>query len=761
MDSPQRNLFDTEPPAWELEDQEHALVATVVIPGGPEHELDYSVPDVLAGSVQVGQRLRVPLGRGDRAVTGYCVALGMRKIGAKRLKAASGVVDRRSLLAPTMLELTRWIADRYMCGWAQVLDAVVPAAVRGQAGTRTATLLSVDKDVLLRIDSLELPEKQVRALRTLAECDQPLTPQELARRAGCTQAPVTALRRKGLVVSRRQRVRNERQSELAAAREPSLTLNADQRTALDAILAQLEGRRHETILIHGVTGSGKTEVYLQAIQRVIEFGRQAIVLVPEISLTPQTKQRFRARFDHVAVLHSHLSDAERHRRWEEIAAGRVQVVVGARSAVFAPVPQLGLIVLDEEHESSFKQETAPRYHARDVARQRAAAEGVPLVLGSATPSLESWHYAATGKYRLVRMPRRVENRPLPGVRIVDLREPEHRQRSRGAISRELHRAMTETLSDGNQVILLLNRRGFSTHIQCPGCGYVVTCPHCEIALTHHRQEESARCHYCDYQSQAPAACPQCKFAGIRYGGLGTQRLEAEVRARFPDQSCLRMDTDSMRKSGSHEEALARFRRGEVRILLGTQMIAKGLDFPNVTLVGVINADTALHLPDFRAAERTFQLVTQVAGRTGRGAKGGRVLVQTFSPDHAAIVAAARHNYEQFARHELPIRRAHRYPPFASMVRLVVRGSAQKTVHAFADHLAERLRQCCETPGLAARVLGPAPAPIPKLRDLFRFQLQVQALDGESLHAAVRTATADVKAPREVQWIVDIDPLDML
>jgi primosomal protein N' (replication factor Y) len=384
-----------------------------------------------------------------------------------------------------------------------------------------------------------------------------------------------------------------------------------------------------------------------------------------------------------------------------------------------------------------------------------------LVLASATPSLETWHRAQRGEYQLVEMPRRVLARPLPAVRTIDLRDEIHSKLSRGAISRPLHRAMETALAEGGQVILLLNRRGFSTHIQCPACGFAVKCPHCDLALTFHRQDSTAVCHYCDYQSAAPAACPECKFAGLRYSGLGTQKLEAEVRARFPDVACLRMDTDSMRRPGSHEEALAAFREGRVKILLGTQMIAKGLDFPNVTLVGVVNADTALHLPDFRAAERTFQLVTQVAGRTGRGPRGGHVLVQTLSPDAPAIQAALKHDYAAFAANELPHREALGYPPFGSLVRMVIRGQAERAAQAFAEALAKRLRSVPPGGEIALRILGPAPAPMSKLRGNYRFQIQLQAAEGGALRAVVERATAGLKPPDDVGWIVDVDPLDMM
>jgi primosomal protein N' (replication factor Y) len=420
-----------------------------------------------------------------------------------------------------------------------------------------------------------------------------------------------------------------------------------------------------------------------------------------------------------------------------------------------------LIVIDEEHESTFKQETAPRYHARDVALERARAEGIPLLLGSATPSLESWYQTSNGDYRLLDLPGRVLGRPLPAVGTIDLRQTSRDRSSSGALSRSLISAMERALTDGGQVILLLNRRGFSTHVQCPACGKAIQCPHCDIALTHHRAAELLICHYCDHRTPSPNACPECQFAGIRFGGLGTQRLEAEVRARFPQERALRMDTDTMQRPGSHERALDLFRNGDVRILLGTQMIAKGLDFPNVTLVGVINADTALHLPDFRAAERTFQLLAQVAGRTGRGERGGRVLIQTFDPDHPAIRAAVMHDFRRFAAQELPARREFGYPPFGQMMRLVIRGAQEQAVREVAAEIAADLNASLADVGELYRVLGPAPAPIAKLRGQFRYHLQVHGPDSVPLRAASRLLRDHI-APRDgVEWIVDIDPISML
>lgn len=766
MTTEQQTLFEVAPAPWDEDEASEQLVATVVFSTGPEQQFDYYVPDSLRESLAPGRRVRVPFGHGDRLVVGHCVALETRNTSRRRLKPIHSVIDHQTLLSEHMLRLTRWMAEHYLCSWGQVLEAVVPAGVKGRAGTRQVTFLSVPTEVAARLTQLKLSPKQRDILKFLAASPQPLAPRQLARLAKTTLVPINSLRKKGFIKAQVRRVESREAADPHFDRQEHLALNEDQQPALDAILMALHSGKHQTVLVHGVTGSGKTEVYMHAIQEVLRFGRQAIVLVPEISLTPQTEQRFCSRFGRVAVLHSHQSDAERHRQWQRIAAGEVHVVIGARSAVFAPTPNLGMIILDEEHETSFKQEAVPRYHARDVALERTRAENIPLVLGSATPSLESWQRATAPvegdeHYQLVSMPRRVFNRPLPEVATIDLRNEFRDRRSRGAISRQLHIAMDQALKDGGQIILLLNRRGFSTHIQCPSCGAVVRCPHCAIALTHHLHQQTALCHYCDYSQAPPLECPDCHFPGIRYGGLGTQRLEAEVKARFPEYPALRMDTDTMQKPGSHERALAAFRNGDVRILLGTQMIAKGLDFPNVTLVGVVNADIALHLPDFRAAERTFQLVTQVAGRTGRGERGGRVLVQTFSPDHPAIVAAVRHDFESFARQELPVRRALAYPPFTSMVRIVVRGPGELTTHEYAADIALRVQAEVERLALAARVLGPAPAPIAKLRGKYRFQVQVQAQDGDQLRTAVRSATAELREIDEIQWTADVDPVDML
>ena len=505
------------------------------------------------------------------------------------------------------------------------------------------------------------------------------------------------------------------------------------------------------------------------------------MLVPEISLTPQTIRRFRSRFDRVAVLHSHLSDAERHRHWASIAEGDIQVVVGARSAIFAPCRRLGLIVVDEEHENSFKQDTVPRYHARDVAIKRAHVLGIPAILGSATPSLESWGNARSKKFQLLSLQKRVENRPLPAVHLIDLRDEKSAPSGKGGgdtspvLSPALLDAMRRTLADDGQIMLLLNRRGFHTVVMCPKCGEVINC---DISLTHHKNQRLLVCHACDYQVRPPDRCPSCRTGLLHYAGIGTERLEREVRTAFPDVSIRRMDSDTTRGADSHEQILASFRSGDVRILLGTQMIAKGLDFPNVTLVGVISADTALHLPDFRAAERTFQLLAQVAGRTGRGDRKGRVLVQTFSPDHPSIALAANHDYLGFTQYELPLREQFALPPYGRMARLIARGEDDAAVAKFMVDVTGRIES--EAKAMAQReaaaagrpapdpeapgpviVLGPSPAPVARIKNLFRHHLQARSLTAAALQAVLHAVLPDIQPPSGVELAIDVDPVSML
>jgi primosomal protein N' (replication factor Y) len=754
----QQQLFGVEPPVWEQADRDDVLCAQVVFNRPLEQSFDYLIPDSFRGRLEAGQRVRAPFGRGDHLAVGYCVGVG-RPRHADGLKTLHSLIDERPLLSPHMLELTRWIAGRYLCAWGQVLDTVVPAGVKNRAGTREVLLVSLNAEELAKQSRAKIPPKQAAVLKVLEAAGRPLPLEMVARQAACGTAPITALRRKRLVHAVLERTDVGEPEPVETKADADLVLHSDQQRALQSVLAALREQNHKTFLLHGVTGSGKTEVYIRAIREIVGYGRQAIVLVPEISLTPQTIRRFRSRFDSVAVLHSHLSDAERHRHWQQIASGRVQVVVGARSAVFAPAPHLGLIVIDEEHETSFKQDTTPRYHAVEVARRRAELEKVPLILGSATPTLESWSRAQSGEDQLLRLPRRVEGLPMPPVVIVDVRHDPIRSAG-GAIGRALRTGMQNALDAGGQVILFLNLRGFSPVLWCRGCGEAVKCPHCDVSLTWHKERKVILCHSCDFSRPPPTDCPRCGKAGLQYLGIGTQRLEQEVRAKFPRFPCVRMDSDSMKKPGSHDRALESFRHGEVKILLGTQMISKGLDFPNVTLVGVIDADTVLHQPDLRAAERTFQLIAQVAGRTGRSRKGGRVLVQTCSPAEPSILFASRHDYVGFATAELEHRRVRQAPPFEHLARVIIRGPDENTVNAQARRMVDECQAAIAGGMLPIRVLGPAPAPVARLKGNFRYHFQLAAVEVESLQTLWRAVGAKFKPPAHVEFAVDVDPINL-
>ncbi len=535
-----------------------------------------------------------------------------------------------------------------------------------------------------------------------------------------------------------------------------LPLNAEQRRACEAIQKSIARHRHDRFLLHGVTGSGKTEVYLQAIRQILDLGRSCIVLVPEISLTPQAIERFQSRFgtEAVAVLHSAMAEGHRLHEWQRIRAGQARVVVGARSAVFAPAQNLGLLVVDEEHEPSYKQEDAPRYHAREVAIERARLVSGVVVLGSATPSIETFHQTTgrSPRLRLLELPGRIEEVPLPRVDLVDMRQ-EVTARHR-IFSRRLEESIAQTLSQHEQAILFLNRRGFSTFVHCPRCGYAVRCPSCQLPLTYHMASRKLLCHHCSTEAEAPDLCPRCRSQYVRFQGLGTERVESELARLFPQGRIERMDSDATRTRGAHAQILGRFSRHEVDLLIGTQMVAKGLDFPRVTLVGVISADTALHLPDFRSAERTFQLLTQVAGRAGRAELAGRVIVQTYNPHHYAIEAAQSHDYLRFYQQELQVRRQLCLPPFSRLLCFTIRSVQAPRALSYAEKLAKECRQL----GSVLQTIGPGPAPIPRLRRQYRWQILLKSQRMERLLEEIVPVIDRNRPPHGCRMAVDVDPL---
>lgn len=764
----QKALFAPEPdrPEWEIAADEDRLLAEVTFAKPLEQTFHYLVPEALRDLIGPGQRVDVPFGKGNRKERAFCVGLIRNHESNRKLKELAGLVDREPLVNQHLLDLTRWMADRYLCGWGQALATAVPAGVKNQSGTREMTFFTLSENLDALLESTKLPTKQKAVIEFLQSAGQPLRGDQITEAVGCSPAPIQGLRDKGIIVATRKRTDTFEADVGHVEREADLEMNTDQKRALDAIRLQIRTAKPRTFVLRGVTGSGKTEVYIQAIREVVGYGRQAIVLVPEISLTPQTIRRFRCRFDSVAVLHSHLTDAERHWHWQRIARGEVQVVVGARSAVFAPTPHLGLIVIDEEHENSFKQDTAPRYHAREVARRRSELCGIPLILGSATPTLETWARVVEDPQSptlppdsLLSLPKRVSGLPLPPVTLVDIRNDPMCSKGH-SIGRALRTGIQTALNDDGQVILFLNLRGYSPTVWCRSCGSGVKCRDCDITLTLHRDRNVIVCHTCGAESPPPQTCPQCGQSGIRYFGAGTQRLEQEVSTKFPNHRVLRMDSDTMQKRGSHDEALEKFRHGKAHILVGTQMIAKGLDFPNVTLVGVVDADTALHQPDMRASERTFQLISQVAGRAGRSERGGRVFVQTCSPDDVAIRRAVDHDYLGFVQQELENRRDAEAPPFSQWARVVLRGPIEEAVQSVSLDMSDVLRDVVKQRGLDIRVLGPAPCPVARLHANYRFHFLLSAKDLEPIRTLWRELRPSLPQDRSVEFVVDVDPLNL-
>jgi primosomal protein N' (replication factor Y) len=734
-------------------------------------EFDYLVPPELVGQVEIGSRVQVPFGA--RTLFGCVTGLAENSDYAA-LKPIIKVVGAQGLVTPKVLRLARWIGEYYCCAPEVALKSVLPEAVRQeQSGWRERLHVRL---LPAPAEMPKLAKKQAEVWTIIQERkDLPLT--ELLELAQTNASTVRRLEDKGLVsIGPEISERDPYASEHFLPSQP-LPLNASQAQALEKIKAAMAPAPHaespvgksgaHTFLLYGVTGSGKTEVYLQALAHALEQGKGAIVLVPEISLTPQTVERFKARFSHgpqktlVAVLHSHLSTGERHDEWHKIRQGRARIVIGARSAVFAPVEPLGLIIVDEEHENSYKQEESPRYHARDVAIVRGQMENAVVVLGSATPSLETFHNCKKGKYALLELPERADDKKMPVVRVVDMRQTLRR----GTIpifSPQLTEAITQRLERKEQTILFLNRRGYSTSLQCPACGYVAGCPNCSVSLTYHRQEQKICCHICGFVDKVPSVCPSpgCGNPQIRFAGLGTQRVEETLTKLFPHARIRRMDSDSLKRKDDFKRILSDFRVGKIDVLLGTQMIAKGLHFPNVTLVGIVYADMALHKPDFRAGERTFQLLTQVAGRAGRGDIEGEVVVQAFTPFHPAIQCARRHDFLAFYEQEVEFRKELSYPPFSRIALLTAKGRNEEKVDFAANHLRRELEAALKE--LTDLIMaGPAPAPLVKAESFYRYQIMLRTQRMTVLSKRLAEVLQRVKLPEDVSFSVDIDPADLI
>ena len=784
------------------------------------HPFTYSVPDKWADTVKPGMRVVVPFGKGDRQVQGFVVGVDAPHHFDGELRPLAALMDLQPVVNDELLKLSQWMADDTYSFWISCLYTMLPTALKGKtqrlirviaplsdeerrglfdqqddldfatiqqdpdlvakiiklrrqkkvrfeyrvknrAGVKTITgirsLLTPDQAGLVASHLSKRAVAQHRLLDFLAgHFDQTILEKEVEKQANISASTV----KKGeeehwLIKLPVEQYRRPHQGKGCQKTAP-LKLNQEQQDALSAIASAMDQENTQTFLLQGVTGSGKTEVYLQAIAKALQKGQTALMLVPEISLTPQMVARVCGRFgEQVAILHSNLSQGERYDEWRRIDRGQARVVVGARSAIFAPLKNLGIIIMDEEHETSYKQDDSPRYHARDVAKWRAKYHQAVLLLGSATPSLESRSRAQVGVYQLLRLSHRVNGQSLPPIEVVDMR-PEIRQQGETNFSRRLMELLQDRLGKGEQSILMLNRRGFSSFMMCRDCGAVLKCPNCDISLTLHMDTRTMRCHYCGHEEPIPQYCPQCHSRHIRYYGTGTEKVAAQLSALLPAARVLRMDVDTTRRKGMHEKILRQFGEHQADILLGTQMIAKGLDFPDVTLVGVLNADTGLELPDFRASEHTFDLLAQVSGRAGRADKPGHVIIQTFNPDHYAIRLAQAHDYDRFFATEMNVRYRGGYPPYYYTVRVMASHEQEAVAAKAMIRISEQIKRSVAPSTI---ILGPSPRPIARMKRRYYYQLVIKYKQDPQLHRILTTVLTETQPRgfRDLQVSIDPEP----
>jgi primosomal protein N' (replication factor Y) len=739
-----------------------ARIARVVPEVSLDRAFDYAIPEELDAQVTLGAKVRVPFK--SRETVGYVVELPGEIAGFKgKLKPILQVLSKTAFLPAVLIELAQWMAHYYCAPLTNALLSVLPRAVR-RVDAAYRQRLWVEPLVPAIPEAMVPALKKARAQMAAwdhLQRDGPGWLAEISRKSGIGVASWKALAERNLVAIEGRTQDRDPFLHAPVAESAPHDMNAEQLAALKIIDGEVAAEKPRVILLHGVTGSGKTEVYLQAIARVLALGKSALVLVPEIALTPQTVEHFRARFvgqkAGVAVLHSHLSSGERHDQWQHIRAGRARIVIGARSAVFAPLDDLGIIVVDEEHEHSYKQEESPHYHARDVAVMRGHLERVAVVLGSATPSLESYHHAKEGKYRLVELLQRVEEGRMPVTHVLDLRAA-RKGDAPVLLAPRLVEAIQARLDAHEQAIIFLNRRGYSSSLQCPQCGHIEMCPHCSVALTFYRRAEKLRCHLCEFSGGVPHGCPECGFAPFKFAGSGTEKVEHALVDAFPRARIERMDSDNMRARDAYAKTLGDFASGKIDILVGTQMIAKGLHFPRVTCVGVINADLALQIPDFRASERVFQLLMQVSGRSGRGQVRGEVFVQTRVPFHPAIQFARHHDYAGFVEQELEFRRSLHYPPYERFVLVVARGRNEEKTLFVLENLAKEMERL-DLP--ETEITGPAPAPIARIEERYRFQVFLRTRRITAVMPRLRPLFMDRAWPDDVRVSVDVDPVDLL
>lgn len=757
-----------------------------------EQAFDYIVPNNLRERIVIGGRVLAPFGQ--RRLTGYVVQV-LKKSAIKKVKSILDVIDDEPVFSNELLKLAEWISSYYCCPLGQVFKTMLPASVkkgiqekktwyvglsegRGQpAGGGQAASDGKKEDLLSpseragrgqiddeRINLENLKKRAPARYRVLMHLysrknkgEDLVALSEVIEQAQCTKPVIDALVKEGLIHLSSERAWRRPHVYKEERTGKEFTLTEEQVIAKDKIFEKIRSHQFSVCVVHGVTGSGKTELYLQVIEETLKHGRSVIFLVPEISLTAQTVSRVVDRFsDKVAIIHSRLSHGERYDEWSRIFKKEAVIVVGARSAVFAPVSNLGLIIVDEEHERSYKQEESPRYSARDIAVMRAKLSRAGVILGSATPSLETYNNIKKGKYDLVELTKRVENQPLPIVKIIDMRLEAQRKKGKVFFSDFLLRSISERLTRKEQIILFLNRRGFSPFIICQGCGTVLTCSECSISLVFHKAQQRLRCHHCGFSGDIPTVCPTCNHT-LKYQGMGTEKVETYIKKLFPEAKVQRMDLDTTQFKNAHNKILQRFSEGNIDILIGTQMIAKGLDFPRVTLVGVIFADIALNLPDFRSSEYSFQLLSQVAGRAGRGPLGGEVIIQTYTPNHYAIKLASLHDYKRFFAREMKFRSYLDYPPLIHFINIIIKAKKEHLAHQAARYMTTILKKKKE-----CTVIGPNPAVLSRLKGVYRWQIIVGCSNIYRIHEAFNKILPEVekKWRKSVIVTIDIDPINL-
>lgn len=788
-----------------------------------DRPFDYRVPDRFKGLVKAGMRVVVPFG--PRKIQGFVTKIKEETdVQSGNIKDIVDLFDLSPVLTDELLELSHWLTEKTLSYHITALQSMLPAAMKAKYEKEIQVLSAEElpqslKELFGQQESIlyaDIPPEQLKPIqkhvqkghlevryhvsqksgkkkvRTLQVAvtkekleekqkqlkknavkqkalltflfqanETTFLAKDLQQQTGASSQTIKALIQEGLLTESYEEIYRDPYRDREFTPSTPLDLTTEQAEAAKPIHQAVSDEKHETFLLHGVTGSGKTEIYLQTIDHVLQKGKEAIVLVPEISLTPQMVQRFKERFgSNVAVLHSGLSTGEKYDEWRKIHRKEVKLVVGARSAVFAPFENLGMIIIDEEHESSYKQEEMPRYHAKDVAIERAGRHQCPVVLGSATPSLESYARAKKGVYTLLTLKRRVNQQQLPHVSLIDMRE-ELRNGNRSMFSEELMLRLKEVLERKEQAVLFLNKRGYSSFVMCRDCGYVEQCPHCEISLTYHRFQKRLKCHYCGHEAPVPAECPECHSEHIRYFGTGTQRVEEELAKVLPEARVIRMDVDTTSRKGAHEKLLTSFGNKEADILLGTQMIAKGLDFPDVTLVGVLSADTSLHIPDFRSSEKTFQLLTQVSGRAGRHEKAGSVIIQSYTPSHYSIELTKQHDYEAFYEQEMLHRRHQSYPPFYFLAMVTVSHEEVTKAAHVTDKIVQFLKMNCAP---NTRILGPAASPIAKIKDRYRYQCVIKYKRENELASLLRKIQDHYQKEMEQKQLmisIDMNPYMMM